>query len=313
MKLLIQIPCLNEEKVLAKTIRALPKKIKGIRKIETLIIDDGRNDKTIQVAKKEKVDHIISHPKTKGLADAFATGLSSCLSLGADIIVNTDADNQYKAVHIKDLVYPILKNKAELVIGVRDTDTIKHFSYIKKLLQKFGSFVVRKLSGTKVLDATSGFRAFSRDAALKLNKYNSYTYTLDTIIQAGHKNIAISTVPIKTNPALRPSKLIKSNFSYVINNAFGIIRIFLVYRPLKTFFYLGIIIFTFGFILGLRFIFLYVNDIGEGNIQSLILSAVLLITGFNTIVVSFLMDLIASNRKLIEETTYKINKILNRK
>ena len=308
MKLIIQIPCFNEEKFLGKTLSQLPKKIKDITKIETLIINDGSNDNTVSVAKKYGAKHIVSHSKRKGLSEAFSTGISECLSRGADIIVNTDADNQYKSKFIKELVKPIINNNAEMVIGVRDTDSIKHFSIIKKILQKFGSFIVRKLSGTEVSDTTSGFRAISREAAFKLNKFDNYTYTLDTLIQAGHKNITVKTISIEVNQDLRPSKLIKSNFRYVLNNAIGIIRIFLVYRPLKTFFYLGSIIFFSGVIIGLRYVYFLFNEFGEGNIQSLILSAVLLITGFITLILAFIADLIASNRRLLEEITYKLNK-----
>ena len=308
MKLIIQIPCFNEEKFLGKTLSQLPKKIKGITKIETLIINDGSDDNTLSVAKKYGVKHIVSHSKRKGLSEAFSTGISECLLRGADIIVNTDADNQYKSEFIKELVKPIINNNAEMVIGVRNTGSIKHFSIIKKILQKFGSFIVRKLSGTEVSDTTSGFRAISREAAFKLNKFDNYTYTLDTLIQAGHKNITVKTISIEVNQDLRPSKLIKSNFRYVLNNAIGIIRIFLVYRPLKTFFYLGSLIFFSGVIIGLRYVYFLFNEFGEGNIQSLILSAVLLTTGFITLILAFMADLIASNRRLLEEITYKLNK-----
>tara|TARA_A100001011_G_C14319747_1_gene849945 strand:- start:6513 stop:7454 length:942 start_codon:yes stop_codon:yes gene_type:complete len=308
MKLIIQIPCFNEEKILGKTLSQLPKKINGITKIETLIINDGSNDNTVSVAKKYGVKHIVSHSKRKGLSEAFSTGISECLLRGADIIVNTDADNQYKSKFIKELVKPIINNNAEMVIGVRNTDSIKHFSIIKKILQKFGSFIVRKLSGTEVSDTTSGFRAINREAAFKLNKFDNYTYTLDTLIQAGHKNITVKTIPIEVNQDLRPSKLIKSNFRYVLNNAIGIIRIFLVYRPLKSFFYLGSLIFFSGVIIGLRYVYFLFNESGEGNIQSLILSAVLLTTGFITLILAFMADLIASNRRLLEEITYKLNK-----
>jgi glycosyltransferase involved in cell wall biosynthesis len=313
MKLIIQIPCLNEEDYLGQTIDDLPKKIDGIDKIEILIINDGSTDNSLKVAKNKKVNHIVSHSNQKGLAYAFSTGINKCLELGADIIVNTDADNQYQGRYIKDLVSPIIKNESDIIIGVRDTDAIEDFSAIKKYLQKIGSGVVRYLSGTSVSDTTSGFRAFSKDAAMRLNRYNSYTYTLDTIIQAGHKNISISTTPIKTNPDLRPSRLVKSNFSYVIRNAIGIVRIFLIYRSFQTIFYTGLILFSAGFLLGLRYIYLMSMDDGAGNVQSLILSAILLTSGFISFLSAILADKISTVRQILEEKTYKINKILFKK
>ena len=226
MKLIIQVPCFNEEKFIGETINQLPRSIDGIESVEILIIDDGSTDKTIDEAIKANVDHVISHSKRKGLAKAFKTGLESSLEKGADIIVNTDADNQYKSEYIPSLIKPIMDGSSEMVIGVRDTDSIEHFSRSKKILQKLGSKVVRILSGSNISDTTSGFRAYSRESAMRLNQFNEYTYTLDTIIQAGHKNITMTSVPIKTNPDLRPSRLVKSNFSYVSKNALGIIRIF---------------------------------------------------------------------------------------
>ena len=282
-------------------------------KIEIMIINDGSTDNTLEVEKNKKVNHIVSFSKQKGLAYAFSAGLSKCLELGADIIVNTDADNQYQGRYIKNLVSPIIMNESDIVIGVRDTDAIEHFSVIKKFLQKIGSMVVRYLSGTSVSDATSGFRAFSKDAAMRLNRYNSFTYTLDTIIQAGHKNISISTTPIETNPNLRPSRLVKSNFSYIIRNAIGIIRIFLIYRSFQTIFYTGLILFSAGFLLGLRYIYLMSINDGAGNVQSLILSAILLTSGFISFLAAILADKISTIRQILEEKTYKINKILFKK
>ena len=314
MKLIIQIPCYNEEDYIIQTINDLPKKIDGINKIEILIINDGSTDKTLEVVKNKRVDHIVSYSQQKGLAYAFSAGLNKCLELGADIIVNTDADNQYQGKYINDLVSPIINNESEIVIGVRNTDDIDHFSVSKKFLQKIGSRVVRYLSGTSVSDATSGFRSFSKDAAMRLNRYNSYTYTLDTIIQAGYKNITISTTPIKTNPDLRPSRLVKSNLIYVIRNAIGIIRIFLIYRSFQTIFYTGFILFFAGFLLGLRYIYLiFIFDGGSGNIQSLILSAILLTSGFVSFLAAILADKISTIRQILEEKTYKINKILFKK
>lgn len=312
MKLVIQVPCFNEEDFLLQTIDDLPKKIDGIDEIEILVIDDGSTDRTVDQARKAKVDHVVSHPNRKGLARAFKTGIESSLEIGADIIVNTDADNQYKSEYIPALIKPIMDGSSEMVIGVRDTDSIEHFSRSKKILQKLGSKVVRVLSGSNISDTTSGFRAYSRESAMRLNQFNEYTYTLDTIIQAGHKNISMTSVPIKTNPDLRASRLVKSNFSYVTKNALGIIRIFLIYRPLKAFFIFGAILFFLGFMLGVRYLALLFAGDGSGNVQSLILSSVLMITGFHTIIFSFLADLMSSNRKLLEEVSFKLNKIINK-
>tara|TARA_B100000965_G_C19570468_1_gene748893 strand:+ start:685 stop:1626 length:942 start_codon:yes stop_codon:yes gene_type:complete len=313
MKLIIQIPCLNEEANIASTLKDLPKSLEGIDEIETLIIDDGSDDNTIDEALKNGVTHYISHTNNKGLANAFSSGLSESLRLDADIIVNTDADNQYQGKFVENLIKPILNRESEIVIGVRDIDSIKEFSFSKKILQKLGSWVVRKVSGTSVEDATSGFRAYSREAALKLNKFNEYTYTLDTIVQAGNKNISIKTIPIKTNPPSRPSRLFKTNRSYVFKSSLAIIRIFMIYRPLMMFSIFGIVSFLIGSLLGTRYLVFIIMGADGGNIQSLILAAILIITGTFLIVMGFIADLLAANRKLTEELTYKINKLSNRK
>tara|TARA_B100000767_G_C19772629_1_gene540872 strand:+ start:3359 stop:4306 length:948 start_codon:yes stop_codon:yes gene_type:complete len=310
MKLIIQIPCLNEEDNIGQTIKDLPTFIDGVDEIQILIIDDGSSDDTISNAKKNGAHHIISHTHNKGLATAFSSGLSECLKLGADIIVNTDADNQYKAEYIKDLVKPIIDKECDIAIGVRNINSIKEFSYTKKFLQRFGSLVVRMVSGTEVEDATSGFRSYSRDAALKLNRFNEYTYTLDTIVQAGNKNLAIKSIPIKTNPATRPSRLFKSNASYVFKSSQAIIRIFAIYRPLKLFSYVGLTFFALGLLLGLRYLVIIFTGYGGGNIQSLILASILIIVGSFSAIIGFIADLIAANRKLLEDITYKINKII---
>lgn len=312
MKLIIQIPCLNEEATIASTIKDLPQSIKGIDEIEILIIDDGSTDNTLKEALKNGATHFISHTNNKGLANAFSSGLSECLSLGADIIVNTDADNQYQGKFIEDLVKPILNKESEIVIGVRDIDTIDEFSFSKKILQKLGSWVVRKVSGTSVEDATSGFRAYSREAALKLNRFSEYTYTLDTIVQAGNKNISISTVPIKTNASTRPSRLFSSKRAYVFKNSLAIMRIFMIYRPLKIFTISGLVSFFIGSLLGIRYLIFIMMGSDGGNIQSLILAAILIITGIFLIVIGFIADLLAANRKLTEELTYKVNKLSNK-
>jgi len=309
MKLIIQIPCLNEAKSLPITLRALPRKIKGFKKIEWLIIDDGSTDETSKVAKSLGVDHIVRFSKTKGLAQGFMAGIEACLRHGADVIVNTDADNQYNAKNIPDLLKPILEKKADIVIGTRPIQNIEHFSFSKKKLQQIGSWVVKLLSNTSVEDAPSGFRAFSKNAALRLNVFNSYTYTLETIIQAGHKNITIATVPIAVNKEMRPSRLLKSMPSYIKKSITTIVRIFIVYRPFRFFMSIGITLFSFGLLIGLRYIFLkYVSQDGQGHIQSLILSSIFIGMGFQTMMIAFIADLIAVNRKLLEDIQYKARK-----
>lgn len=309
MKLIIQIPCLNEEATLPVTIRDIPRKIKGISKIEILIIDDGSTDKTIEVAKSLGVDHIVKFPKNKGLAEAFKAGIDACLKLGADIIVNTDADNQYKGSDIPKLIKPILDRKYEMVIGDRKTDTIEHFSTIKKFFQKFGSSVVRKLSKTDVPDTTSGFRAYSREAALRINVVSEFTYTLETIIQAGHRKIAVGHVEIGTNGKLRESRLFKSITGYMKRSAQTIIRTYTMYRPMKVFLSGGILLVLVGAGIGARFIYYYIMGQGNGHIQSLILAAVLIIIGFQLGMLGLIADLISNNRKLTEETLYRVKKI----
>ena len=309
MKLIIQIPCYNEEKTLPITLKDLPREVPGFDKVEWLIIDDGSTDRSVEVAKAHGVDYIVRHPKNLGLARAFMTGLDACLKLGADVIVNTDADNQYCAADIPKLVQPILEGKAEMVIGARPIEKIKHFSPVKKFLQKLGSWVVCCVSRTYVPDAPSGFRAISREAALKLNVFSEYTYTIETIIQAGQKNMAVVSVPIRVNDEfLRPSRLIKSIPSYIKRSIETIIRIFVVYRPFRFFFTIGAVLFVLGLLLGLRFLYYYFIGEGKGHIQSVILSGVLLGMGFQTILVAFLADLLSVNRKLLEDIQYRLRK-----
>jgi len=308
MKLIIQIPCYNEEDTLPITLKELPRNVAGFDKVEWLIIDDGSADRTVEVAKQYGVDHIVRHPKNLGLAKAFLTGLDACLKLGADVIVNTDADNQYCSKDIPKLVKPILEGKAEMVVGARPIEEIAHFSPVKKILQKLGSWVVRVASRTDIPDAPSGFRAISKEAALKLNVFNDYTYTLETIIQAGQKNMAIVSVPIRVNKDLRPSRLVKSIPSYIRKSIITIIRIFVVYRPFRFFVTIGAILFSLGFLLGLRFLYYYFSGNGSGHVQSVILAGVLLGMGFQTILVAFLADLLAVNRKLLEDIQYRLRK-----
>ena len=309
MKLIIQIPCYNEADTLPVTLNDLPKQIDGIEKIEVLIIDDGSTDDTVNVARKNGVDHVVRFNNNKGLAKGFIAGLDACLKLGADIIVNTDADNQYKGSSIKDLVQPILNGQADVVIGDRNTNGIRHFSWSKKRLQKLGSWVVRQVSDTAVPDATSGFRAWSREAALQMNVVTQFTYTLETIIQSGKKNLAISHVPIETNSKTRESRLFGSNWSYIKKSMTTMARIYAMYEPLKTFAYIGGLVFGAGFIIGMRFLYHYLIGNGGGHIQSLILAAVLLIVGFQVIIIGLLADVIGSNRQLIENVLYRVRKI----
>ncbi|MCL6588999.1 MAG: glycosyltransferase family 2 protein [Firmicutes bacterium] len=309
MKLIIQIPCYNEAGTLAITLKELPRQVEGFDTVEWLVIDDGSTDNTVEVAKANGVDHIVSFTKNQGLARGFLAGLDACLQHGADVIVNTDADNQYNAGDIPKLVQPILEKKADIVIGTRPISEIKHFSPIKKFLQKLGSWVVKTTSQTNIMDAPSGFRAISRDAAMRLNVFNSYTYTLETIIQAGQKNMAITSVPISVNEDLRPSRLVKSIYSYIKRSIITIIRIFVVYRPFRFFMMIGLTLIFGGLLIGLRFLYFYLNNEGAGKIQSLILASILIGLGFQSVVLAFLADLLSVNRKLIEDLQYRIRKI----
>lgn len=306
MKLIIQIPCYNEADTIGLTLAELPRQIEGVDSVEWLIINDGSKDDTVSAAKAAGADHIVNLSKNKGLATAFMVGLEECLKLGADVIVNTDADNQYNAKDIPALIRPIIEGKADIVIGARPIDTVEHFSMLKRILQKFGSYVVRLASNTDVADAPSGFRAISRDAALHLNVFNAYTYTLETIIQAGQKNMIIVSVPVRTNKDIRPSRLIKSMPSYIKRSMLTIVRIFVVYQPFRFFLTIGLIIFSLGFTLGLRYIYYlvtyYVTGVEvKGHVQSLILASVLLGIGFQTMLVAFIADLMSVNRRLLED------------
>lgn len=309
MKLIIQIPCFNEEATLATVLKELPRKIKGIQKVEWLVINDGSTDGTVETARKNGVDHIVSFTKNQGLARGFMAGLDACVRLGADIIVNTDADNQYDARDIPKLVRPVMEGRADIVIGERPIADMSHFSILKKLLQKLGSWVVRIVSRTSVPDAPSGFRALSREAAMRLNVFNDYTYTLETIIQAGLKNMAVLTVPVRVNTDLRPSRLVKSVFSYITRSVLTVIRIFVIYKPFVFFMSIGAIFITLGSLIGIRFLYYYFTDINPtGKTQSLILASILLGIGFQTVLVAFLADLLATNRKIMEDIQYRLRK-----
>lgn len=309
MKLIIQIPCYNEAETLEIALNDLPKQIDGIDEIEYLIIDDGCIDNTVEVAKKWGVHHVVSFTRNKGLAKGFMAGLDACLRNGADIIVNTDADNQYCAEDISKLIRPILEKKADIVIGERPIDEMEHFSWIKKKLQHFGSWVVRKASHTDIPDAPSGFRAFSREAAMRMNVVNDYTYTLETIVQAGRNKMAIMSVPIRTNPELRESRLFHSMMGYVKKSMLTILRAFMMYKPLYCFTLVAIVPSLIGILIGIRFLVFFFTGQGNGHSQSLMLACTLLIIGFITFVIGMLADVIAANRKIIEDMQYHVRKM----
>jgi glycosyltransferase involved in cell wall biosynthesis len=300
---------LNEEQTLPQTLRDLPRHIAGVDEIEVLVIDDGSTDHTAEIARTHGVHHIVRFANNKGLAEAFMAGLDASLKLGADLVVNTDADNQYRGSDIAKLIQPILERKADMVIGDRQIETIAHFSPLKKHLQKVGSWVVRHVSETNVPDATSGFRAYSREAALRMNVISRFTYTLETIIQAGKKNIALSHVQVQTNGKLRESRLFASIPAYLQRSIDTIFRIYAMYEPLKTFASIGVLIFTPGAFLAARFLYYYFTGNGTGHVQSLILAAVLMIVGFQIAMIGLVADLIGGNRRLLEDTLYRIKKL----
>lgn len=309
MKLIIQIPCFNEAETLPATLQDLPRAVPGFDRVEWLVIDDGSTDDTGKVARLHGVDHLVSFTKNQGLARSFLAGLDACIHLGADVIVNTDADNQYYAADIPALTAPILAGRADLVIGARPIDEIASFSAAKKLLQKLGSAVVRFVSRTAVPDAPSGFRAITREAALRLNVFNDYTYTLETIIQAGQKGLAVAAVPVRVNRTLRPSRLVKSVPSYIRKSLVTIVRIFVVYKAFRFFMTIGVTVLSLGLIVGLRFLYYYATGGGAGHVQSLILASILLGVGFQTMLTAFLADLLAVNRRLMEDVQYRVKKL----
>lgn len=310
MKLIIQIPCLNEAGTLGLALAELPRHVQGFDEVEWLIIDDGSTDNTAELAKELGVDHVIRHPVNRGLATAFMTGLEACLRLGADVIVNTDADNQYEASDIPKLTAPVLAGQADMVIGARPIDDTEHFSWIKKKLQRLGSWAVRVASKTDVTDAPSGFRAISRETAMRLNVFNAYTYTLETIIQAGVSNLRVASVPIRTNADLRPSRLVKSISSYVRRSLVTIVRVFVIYRPLALFFWMGLLPLLAGLFAGLRFTFYYAQGDGGGHIQSLIFAALCLTLGTLLWMMGLLADLVSTNRKLLERVDQRLQQVL---
>jgi glycosyltransferase involved in cell wall biosynthesis len=311
MKLIIQIPCYNEEATLPATVQDLPCALPGVDEIEYLIVDDGSTDRTVEVARELGVPHIVRLKQNCGLAYAFLTGLEAALELGADIVVNTDADNQYRGEDIGRLIEPILAGQADIVIGDRGVAALEHFSPLKRLLQRLGSWVVERASGIPVPDATSGFRAFSREAAMRLTVLSDYTYTLEMLIQAGARRMAAVYVPIRTNPQTRPSRLISSVLSFLTISAVTIVRFYIMYRPIRVFTMLGATLVTGGVLLGLRFLyfFLFVPERGSGNVQSLILAAIFTIVGLQVGLIGLIADLVRLNRKMLEETLYRVRRI----
>jgi glycosyltransferase involved in cell wall biosynthesis len=311
MHLIVQIPCYNEEQGLPATLAGIPSNIPGVDLIETLIVDDGSSDNTVEVARRLAVDHVVCLPGHRGLAVAFQAGLDACLRLGADIVVNTDGDNQYPQADIPRLIAPILQNEADVVIGDRQVQTVPHFSPVKKRLQQWGSWVVRLASGVKAPDATSGFRAYSREAALRMTVLTRYTYTLETIIQAGKKGLQVAFVPIQVNQPTRDSRLIKSNWSYIKQSAATILRLYVYYEPLRTFFYVSLPFVVVGIFALLRFLYFhFTGQAGIGrHVQSLIFGGTLLTIGFLLFVLGVVADLIAANRMLVEETMYRVKRM----
>jgi glycosyltransferase involved in cell wall biosynthesis len=304
-KLIIQIPCFNEAETLGIALAELPRSVPGVDVVEWLIIDDGSTDATAEVAREAGVDHVVSHSQNLGLAKGFMTGIDACLRLGADVIVNTDADNQYCADDIPSLVAPVLHGSADIVVGARPIQTIAHFSPAKKALQHLGSWAVRVASGTDIPDAPSGFRAISRRAAMRLNVFSGYTYTIETIIQAGRSGMAITSVPIRVNEDLRPSRLVKSIPSYVQRSLLTIFRIFMTYKPLRTFMVPALILLGIAFIIGIRYLYFYAIGEGSGHIQSLILMTILLVIGVQLALIGLLAELVGNNRKLLEDVQWR--------
>jgi len=309
MKLIVQIPCYNEEKTLPETVADIPRQIDGVDQVEILIIDDGSSDRTVEVAREIGVDHIVRHKTNRGLARTFRSGIDACLRLGADIIVNTDGDNQYAGQDIPKLIAPILAGEADVVVGDRQTERVAHFSESKKMLQRLGSSVVRRLSETTIPDAVSGFRAISRDAALQLNIVSPFSYTIEMLIQAAKKHMAITSVPVGTNPKTRDSRLFKSIPKFIERSLTTMVRMYAMYQPLRVFFLIGMTLSLLGAIPVLRFLYYYLIGSGTGHIQSLILGGVLLMMGFITFLVGLVADLISFNRQLVEMTLERVRRI----
>jgi len=309
MKLIVQIPCLNEEETLPQTIADIPREIEGIDEVEILVIDDGSSDRTIEVAREAGAEHVISFAQNRGLASAWSAGMDEALRLGADVIVNTDADNQYRGECIRDLVQPIVRDEADMVVGARPIDDIQEFSWTKKRLQRLGSWVVRKVSDTEISDATSGFRAYSRDAAYELAVVSRFTYTHETLIQAGRTGLAVTEVPIETNPKTRPSRLFRSIPEYIRRSVNTILRIYGLYEPLAFFNVVAGVLFILSAILGVRYVYFAAIGEGTGHVQSVIAAAVLLMLSGQSFALGMLADLIAANRKLIQDTRARVREM----
>ena len=309
MKLIVQIPCYNEEQTLPETVADIPRQIDGIDEVEILVVDDGSRDNTVQVAREIGVDHVIRNKRNIGLARSFRKGLDACLVRGADIIVNTDGDNQYAGADIPKLVQPILEGRADMVIGDRETNKIPHFSPLKKFLQYLGSGAVRKLAGIWVPDTVSGFRAFSREAAIRINVVSSFSYTIETVIQAGKRHLTVQSVAVRTNPKTRDSRLFKSIPHFVQNSLGTMVRMYAMYQPLRVFFYLGSVLTIIGTLPIIRFLFFYLAGSGDGHLQSLLLGSVLVILGFITFMIGLVADLISFNRQLMEMTLERVRRM----
>jgi glycosyltransferase involved in cell wall biosynthesis len=305
MKCIIQIPCYNEAATLPETVAALPRSLAGIDCVEFLVVDDGSSDGTAEMAATLGVHHIVLLPYNMGLARAFVVGLDAALAHGADIIVNTDADNQYYGEDIARLVAPIVAGKAQIVVGDRGVSAVAHFSPLKRTLQRVGSWTISQAAGARIPDATSGFRAFTREAALRTIVLSTYSYTLETLIQAGARGTPVVHVPVRTNPPRRPSRLMNNLTHYLVNSSVTIVRAYTLYRPLRAFTLIGTILLGGGLLLGLRFLYFFFTGSGAGHVQSLILASVLLVAGFQTLLIGLVADLISSNRKLLEETLYR--------
>jgi glycosyltransferase involved in cell wall biosynthesis len=309
MKLIVQIPCYNEEATLPETVAAIPRRIDGIGKVEILVIDDGSTDRTVEVARSLGVEHIVAQTRNRGLANAFRTGLDACLKAGADIIVNTDGDNQYSGADIPRLVRPILEGRADIVVGDRETGRVAHFSPLKKLLQAMGSRVVRRLSGVDVPDAVSGFRAISREAAMRLNIVSGFSYTIEMLIQAGRKRMAVTSVPISTNKVTRQSRLFKSIPNFIRRSVATMLRIYAMYQPLKVFAIVGAALAITGVLPVVRFLYFYAIGDGEGHVQSLILGGMLITIAVVSFLIGLVADLIGFNRQLLEITLEKVREM----
>lgn len=305
MKLIIQIPAFNEADSLPATLALLPRSVPGVSEVEWLVVDDGSTDGTAELARRAGVDHVVRFRRNRGLSRAFAAGLDRAVAEGADIIVNTDADNQYSADDIPALIAPIVDGSADMVVGTRP---MEEFGPVKRALQRLGSRVVRMISGTEVQDAASGFRAFSRDVARSIKVFNEFSYTVETVIQAGLAGWAVRSVPVRTNPTLRPSRLFRSTGSYIVRQTTTMVRILVAYRPFRFFAIPGVLSFAAGFLLGLRFLWFYVTEGGRGHVQSVVLAALLLALGAGLVLVGFVTDLIAVNRKMLQSLEAQLHR-----